>query len=123
MRFAIALGIVTATLWAQEPNLPLQAPRTWIARTNPMAGNPRAQKAGAKLYDRECAECHGAQAQGLGKAPSLRRIGVSQAAPGALQWILRNGAIYHGMPSFAHLPEPQRWQIISYLQSLTSRNQ
>jgi mono/diheme cytochrome c family protein len=86
-----------------------------------MAGDSRAQKAGAKLFERECAACHGAGADGLGKAPSLRQTGVSQAPPGALYWILENGAIYHGMPSFAHLPEPERWQIVTFLQSLNSR--
>jgi quinohemoprotein ethanol dehydrogenase len=108
---------------ASEPNLPRQAPAAWAAKKNPLADNPRAQQAGAKLYERECAECHGRGAEGTGKAPSLRQTGVSQAAPGALQWVLKNGAIYHGMPSFAHLPEPERWQIITFLKSLNSRSQ
>jgi mono/diheme cytochrome c family protein len=108
---------------ASEPNLPRQAPAAWAAKKNPLADNPRAQQAGAKLYERECAECHGRGAEGTGKAPSLRQTGVSQAAPGALQWVLKNGAIYHGMPSFAHLPEAERWQIITFLKSLNSRSQ
>jgi len=32
--------------------------------------------------------------------------------------VLRNGSLRHGMPSFAHLPEQQRWQIVTYLKSL-----
>jgi mono/diheme cytochrome c family protein len=86
-----------------------------------MAHNSRAQKAGSKLFERECAACHGAAAQGSGKAPSLRQPSVSKAAPGALYWVLENGAIFHGMPSFAHLPQPQRWQIVTFLQSLNTR--
>jgi hypothetical protein len=43
---------------------------------------------------------------------------VRQAKPGTLYWILRNGSLCRGMPSFAHLPEDQRWQIITFLQSL-----
>ena len=34
---------------------------------------------------------------------------------GALFWALRNGSLNKGMPSFAHLPNPQRWQIITFL--------
>jgi len=35
-------------------------------------------------------------------------------------WVLKNGSIYQGMPSFAHLPEPQRWEIITFLRSLNA---
>lgn len=122
MRFAILVALLTGSILAREPNLPAHAPKGSIATKNPLTGNPRAQKAGAKLYERECSECHGRSAEGIGKAPSLRQPAVSQASPGALQWILKNGAIYHGMPSFAHLPEPQRWQIIAFIQHLNSRN-
>jgi hypothetical protein len=38
------------------------------------------------------------------------------ASPGTLFWVLRNGSLRRGMPSFAHLPEPARWQIITFLQ-------
>jgi mono/diheme cytochrome c family protein len=43
---------------------------------------------------------------------------VRQAPPGAIFWVLRNGALWRGMPSFSHLPEQQRWQIVTYLKSL-----
>lgn len=121
MRSLILFAGLACAAWAAEPNLPRQAPTAWLAKKNPLTGDPRAQKAGAKLYERECAECHGPGAEGIGKAPSLRQPIVSQAAPGALQWVIRNGAIFHGMPSFAHLPEPQRWQIIAFIESLNSR--
>jgi mono/diheme cytochrome c family protein len=123
MKFAIFLVTLAGALTATEPNLPRQAPPQWATRTNPMAGDSRSEKAGAKLYERECAACHGAGAGGIGKAPSLRQAGVSRAKPGALSWIIENGAIYHGMPSFAHLPEPQRWQIVTFLQSLNTRQE
>jgi len=53
----------------------------------------------------------------VAKAPPLRQKEVYDAAPGALFWILRNGALHHGMPSFAHMPEAQRWQIITWLKA------
>jgi mono/diheme cytochrome c family protein len=83
---------------------------------NPLEGSRRASRAGAKLFARDCAACHGTNREGRGRAPSLRQAEVYQAPPGALFWVLRNGSLLHGMPSFAHLPEQQRWQIITFLQ-------
>ena len=105
-----ATGLVRAATLLQE------APPRTASRNNPFEGREDARRAGAKLFARECASCHGENgAGGLGKAPPLRHAGVYRAAPGALFWVLRNGSLYHGMPSFAHLPEPQRWQIITWL--------
>jgi mono/diheme cytochrome c family protein len=82
---------------------------------NPLENDAAAQRAGAKLYKRECSACHGESREGSEKAPPLAQPEVYQAAPGTLFWILRNGSLATGMPSFAHLPEAQRWQIIAFL--------
>lgn len=84
---------------------------------NPLAGSDAARRAGAKLYARECAACHGPKREGIGKAPPLNQSEVWAAPPEVLFWILRNGSLRRGMPSFAHLPEAQRWQIITDLQA------
>ena len=75
--------------------------------------------AGAKLFDLHCAECHGEMAEGGRKGPSLRADEVQQATPGTLFWILTNGVVRRGMPVWSKLPEPQRWQVVRYLKSLT----
>ncbi len=121
MRAGYALLVLACAASGSMPDLVQQAPIEWADKVNPMAGDSRAQRAGAKLYERECAECHGAGAQGIGKAPSLRQPHIAKAAPGALNWVIVNGAVFHGMPSFAHLPEPQRWQIVTFLRSLNTR--
>ena len=62
------------------------------------------------------------RAEPLGKTgptPSLLTDPVQQATPGTLFWILTNGVVRRGMPVWSKLPEPQRWQIVSYLKSLT----
>jgi mono/diheme cytochrome c family protein len=100
-----------------------QAPPKAAAKRNPMEGDERARRAGAKLYARECSSCHGMNAEGSEKAPPLRRAEVYQAPAGTLFWILENGSLHHGMPSFAHLPEPQRWQIVTFLRSLKQREE
>lgn len=103
---------------AQAASLLQEAPPKTAAASNPLEGQEDARRAGAKLFARECASCHGENGVGgLGKAPPLRQPGVYQAAPGALFWVLRNGSLHRGMPSFAHLPEPQRWQIITWLKA------
>jgi len=109
-----AACLLSVLALASGQSLVMRAPAKATSAANPFEGNERARRAGAKLYARECAACHGANREG-GKAPSLRQAEVYQAAPGKLFWILRNGSLQRGMPSFAHLPEPERWQIITFL--------
>jgi len=94
-----------------------RVPEKARAKPNPLETAPAAPQAGKKLFERHCAECHGSSAEGSRRAPALRDPQIREAAPGELFWILTNGAIGRGMPAWSKLPEPQRWQIISYLQS------
>jgi mono/diheme cytochrome c family protein len=100
--------------WCRVGSLVQQASSRAAALCNPLRNSEEAQRAGAKLYARECAACHGVNREGRGTVPPLNRPEVCQAAPGVLFWILRNGSLHTGMPSFAHLPEPERWQIITF---------
>lgn len=95
-----------------------KAPKKAVARRNPLENDPDSVAAGANLFALRCAECHGESAQGGHRGPSLRAEVVRQATPGALFWLLSNGVVREGMPVWSKLPEPQRWQIISYLKSL-----
>jgi mono/diheme cytochrome c family protein len=88
------------------------------ARMNPFAGNSAAQAAGAKLFKQNCASCHGDDANGKDRHPSLHSQRVRSATPGELQWLLTNGSMKNGMPSWSRLPEQQRWQIVTFLKSL-----
>ena len=85
---------------------------------NPLEANDGNRRAGNKLFLRECSACHGREALGKGRVPPLATPMVRKANPGTLFWILRNGSLCHGMPSFAHLPDDERWQIITFLKSL-----
>ncbi len=88
------------------------------ARHNPCESNPSAAAGGAKLFKQNCSSCHGDDASGRDNHPSLLSDRVRAATPGELQWLLTNGSMKNGMPSWSRLPEPQRWQIVSYLKSL-----
>lgn len=96
-----------------------KAPTKAVSRPNPLEGDADAVRAGGKLFDLHCAECHGDMAEGGRKAPSLRAPQVQQATPGTLFWVLSNGVMRHGMPVWSKLPEPQRWQLVSYVKSLS----
>jgi mono/diheme cytochrome c family protein len=88
------------------------------AKRNPFENDPDAVAAGRNLFEQHCAECHGNDAQGGKKAPSLRAPEVQNAAPGSVFWILTNGVVRRGMPVWSRLPEAQRWQLVTYIKSL-----
>ena len=88
-------------------------------KTNPFAGQPDAVQAGHLLYGDHCAQCHGRNAEGTKNRPSLRSQRVqSEASEGDVHWLLVNGNIRSGMPSWSKLPDQQLWQLVSYLRSL-----
>jgi len=95
-----------------------KVPEKARTRRNPLESDPDAIPAGRKLFAQHCAECHGETAEGGKKAPNLRSEEVQSATPGTLFWILTNGVVRHGMPVWSKLPEPERWQIVTYIKSL-----
>ncbi|GAC1366231.1 MAG: hypothetical protein NVSMB3_14880 [Acidobacteriaceae bacterium] len=105
-------GGVTAHEWRT------QVPERARMRVSPEAEGEDGSKAGAKIFAERCSSCHGAEAVGRGRRPSLRTERVRGAADGELMWLLENGELRYGMPSWSALPEEQRWQVIRYLRSL-----
>jgi mono/diheme cytochrome c family protein len=95
-----------------------KAPEKARGKRNPMEKDPEAVVAGRILFEQHCAECHGDMAQGGKKGPSLRTTEVQNAEEGAIFWVLTNGVVRKGMPVWSKLPEPQRWQIVSFIKSL-----
>lgn len=87
-------------------------------RRNPFAENPQAAAAGHKLFEENCASCHGVDEQGKKDRPSLHTDRVRNATPGELHWLLTNGSLKNGMPNWSKLPDPQRWQLVTFLKTL-----
>jgi len=124
----VLLASFALVLRAQEESKPQETksvydelkkvPEKYSAKENPLARDPQAVAAGGVLFEEHCEECHGKEAVGGKKAPSLRVPEVQQAAPGTLYYILTNGVVRKGMPVWSKLPEPQRWQLVSYVKSL-----
>lgn len=117
---AVLLALLVCVAFAGDHLSPLdEAPPKAAARKNPFDGKEDAVRAGRKLYARECAACHGKQGEGIGKRPPLASPEAGSAPAGAVEWVVRNGSLRGGMPSFSHIPEAQRWQIVTYLKTLS----
>jgi glucose/arabinose dehydrogenase len=95
------------------------APASAAEMKNPLAGNKEAAEAGAKLYADNCAACHTPAGKGTGNIPSLASGAVQSAKDGEVFWFITQGKVDSGMPSWAQLPEAQRWQIVTFLKSNT----
>jgi mono/diheme cytochrome c family protein len=109
------LLFLSALLWITPLH---RAPAAAERFENPLENQENARLAGAKLFQRHCASCHGPDGAGRDRAPALASPNVRTAPAGVLFWVLRNGSLRRGMPSFSHLPDQQRWQIVTYLKSL-----
>jgi len=128
-RSIVGLAIMLAPGFSVAQNKPPKAadfmyaelakvPKKAAARTNPFESDAEAPIAGAKLYGQHCGVCHGENAEGGKKGPSLRVSEVQQATPGTLFWLLTNGVVRKGMPVWSKLPDAQRWQLVTYIKSL-----
>jgi mono/diheme cytochrome c family protein len=102
--------------YQQDPNW--RPPEEAVQRKNPLAARPQLAAGGAKLFLRNCVECHGKAGEGLKKAADLQLPAVQQQSDGALFWKITNGNPDRGMPSFSRLPELQRWQLVLHIRTL-----
>ena len=128
MRRALLLAALLAAVAALAQNLGYQPDPGWqtpaeaAARANPLAGRPELAAGGRKLFLRHCAQCHGETGEGGSrkKAADLLLPVVQDQSDGTLAWKITNGNPDRNMPSFARLPELQRWQLVLYLRQLAA---
>ena len=92
------------------------------ARTNPLLENSEsadhAARAGAQLFQNECAKCHASDGGGLHGRPPVISDRVNNASDGDLFWMMTNGNPWHGMPPWNMLPAAQRWQLVAFLREI-----
>ena len=113
--FLAATGAVLAASSSRWDHVPAKD----HARANPLAGSPDSVSAGELIYRDHCLQCHKENAAGDGhKKPALRSPRMRSATDGDIEWFLRQGDLGHGMPSWSNLPQPQRWQLVTYLRSI-----
>ncbi len=96
------------------------APLSAASLENPYRGEASAAQAGGKLYATHCAACHGRSAEGTGNIPTLAHGLVQNVPDGEVFWFITQGSRSGAMPSWASLPEPQRWQLVTYLKTLVN---
>ena len=96
-------------------------------RSNPLAGDPSAARAGLMEYRENCISCHGAGrvrpatfAAGLNPgAPSLESKDIQAMTDGELFWVVSHGIRSTGMPAFSgHEVESDIWKIVVFMRHL-----
>ncbi|HXY15916.1 MAG TPA: PQQ-dependent sugar dehydrogenase [Terriglobales bacterium] len=113
---ALAVVIPFAFSQAQNPSFH-NAPESSRQMNNPYVGQQNAA-AGKRLYSAQCARCHGPNAEGSGNIPALVDGVLESVSDGEIFWFTTKGDKASGMPSFAKLPEQQRWQLVTYVKNL-----
>ena len=114
----VAMLAAAMACFAADGSWLKHVPESDRQRLNPFAGQADAVAAGHRMFEDHCAKCHGEDALGRGKRPSLRSDRVQHATDGEIFWLLKNGNLAKGMPTWAALPEPMRWQVITFIKSL-----
>jgi glucose/arabinose dehydrogenase len=94
------------------------APASSKEMKNPYAGQQAAVSAGSSLYQANCNSCHGVNGNGTGNVPPLSEEATQSASDGEVFWFITKGDRDNGMPSWAKLPEQERWQIVTYVKTL-----
>ncbi|MDT8376435.1 MAG: cytochrome c [Mariprofundaceae bacterium] len=104
--------------------------KNYVDRTNPLEESADNAMSGKKLYEKNCASCHGATGLGDGKAgkglnPGPTNIAMFSKMPmasdGYLLWTISEGGapVQSAMPAFKNkLKQDDMWKIITYLRQL-----
>jgi glucose/arabinose dehydrogenase len=113
--FAVIASLLVSWAQAQDSNFH-NAPASAKGLKNPYQGQqpPRAKA----LFHLRCARCHGENGEGSGNIPALKVAKIKAVTPGEIFWFITKGDVNNGMPAWATLPKQERWQIVSYVQSL-----
>ncbi|MFI5149270.1 MAG: c-type cytochrome [Bacteroidia bacterium] len=105
------------------------APKDADAMTNPRKGHEEeAIAAGKKIFNTNCATCHGEKGKGDGvasagltpKPANFTHPEVVKESDGALFWKITNGKA--PMPAWEKQLKPeQRWDLVCYIRSLQAK--
>jgi putative heme-binding domain-containing protein len=107
MRWKWIVPLAATALWGQSPD-PLAA-----AKSNDIAS-------GKKVFDSQCALCHGIGGTG-GRGPALTKAKMRHAADGSeLIGVIVGGVNGSSMPAFWFLGERPVFQVAAYVRSLSA---
>ena len=95
---------------------------------NPVVADGRSLDNGRKLYQINCAVCHGANGMGAGPAVRYGMAGIALVndrvrglSDGYIWGMIRNGRGL--MPSYNRIDELERWDVVNYVRGLQGRYQ
>ena len=108
-------------------------PRQESAKADRNPANPESQKIGQRLYDKQCAQCHGDNGEGSGNYPSLagNRTVIMNSSVNLVRIILSGGFAPttqgnprpYGMPPFGHtLTDPEVAAVATYIRNAWGNN-
>jgi glucose/arabinose dehydrogenase len=112
----VSILLLFPALQAQNANFH-NAPASAKELKNPYGHQPPADA--KALYASRCAVCHGQNGEGTGNIPSLNKGQAQSATDGEVFWYITQGDVSNGMPSWAGLPEDDRWKIVTFVRTLT----
>ena len=129
---ALSLGLFTLAAAAQQPHPAGAHNHPDAAKMkNPVAASPASMTAGKKLYDAQCASCHGTSGKGDGKAGALLKPLPSDLTDvdwrhgqtdGEIFTIIRDGAQQTGMRAYgSRIPTNDIWNLVNYVRSLSPK--
>ncbi|MFN3324733.1 MAG: c-type cytochrome [Bryobacteraceae bacterium] len=109
---AIIIAVLAVPLLAQHG-------RYLSDSQHPSIGNPEAIAAGADLFRRSCAGCHGPDGGGGARGPNLvRRSLWHPLSDEAIFQVIRKGVPGTDMPP-TNLSDEQTWNLVAYIHALT----
>jgi mono/diheme cytochrome c family protein len=117
----LVAGAAITAAWAQGE---WKAPAEAKAMKNPVKGVGNAKK----NIETNCVTCHGPNGKGDGPAAAAlpppkpadwTSSKLAAESDGELFWKISNGR--GAMPPWKHLPEKDRWEIVSYIRTLQKK--
>jgi mono/diheme cytochrome c family protein len=128
MLLASACAVAVATLGAVALAGAQGPAASGAAMKNPVAANASSIAAGKKLYDTQCASCHGPTGKGDGKGGALLKPTPADftdeewkhgATDGDLFTTIRDGVKQTGMAAYgSRIPARDIWNLVNYLRTL-----
>ncbi len=123
MRLGIGIGLaaIFGLLLVTSVMAQGEAPPPYAGMKNPFPwADSSARTAGLSVYRQGCLGCHGVSGDNLAQANFITSEFSKdlEAKPDFYFWVLSEGQ--GGMPSFKSLSEQQRWQVLTYLGSLSA---
>ncbi len=98
-----------------------------IMERTPISPDKDSLQRGEKLYQQQCAVCHGQNGRGDGPAASGMQSKPANFldlehsriyGPGEKYWIVGNGSGATGMPAFSQISPADRWHLVNYILDL-----